>query len=150
MSCNFHVFLGKQNILRLSVWSSSCVLCVIYLSVMVWLCHYVRGCPVRWCDYSQARRQTDFCKARLYRFTFVFYLDSRSCWQFLTVGIRIEWFFFVVCMFSNYLPSQCVPGFMPVLYTSIFKPTALVSKPRLCSKLMSRLFLVSNLAAVTK
>lgn len=82
-------------------------------------------------------------------FCFVFGLEKLLAIPYCGHKDRV-FFFVVVCVFSNYLPSQCVPGFMPVLYTSIFKSMALVSKPRLCSKLTSSLFLVSNLAAVTK
>lgn len=97
MSCNFHVFLGKEDILRWSVWSSSCV----------WWFDPAATLPVHWCDCSQARRQTDFCKARLYRFTFVLCLDSRSCWQFLIVGIRIKCFLLFVCFPIICLLSVC-------------------------------------------
>lgn len=55
---------------------------------------------------------------------------------------------FFVCVF--FLPFKRVPAFIPMLCVGVFKPTTLVLNPRPCIRLMAHLFLVSNLATVTK
>lgn len=81
--------------------------------------------------------------------TFLFFVQVQFCictWE--SVGSSLLWSS-VFCL-PVFLPFKHAPAFIPVLCVGVFKLTTSVLNRRPCTRLMACLFLVSNLAAVTK